>query len=85
MTVEHSVELEFADLLESVRKLASDRVSSIELKDRYVGPNVGADLVRTTLRLVYRHSGRSLTQDEVNDDQNRLRDGLAERLGVQFA
>jgi phenylalanyl-tRNA synthetase beta chain len=85
VTVEHSVDLEFAELLVAVRELASDRVASIELKDRYVGPNVGADLVRTTLRLVYRHPGRSLTQEEVNDDQNRMRDELSRKLGVRFA
>jgi phenylalanyl-tRNA synthetase beta chain len=85
VTIEHSVDLEFAELLAAVRELASDRVASIELKDRYVGPNVGSDLVRTTLRLVYRHPGRSLTQEEVNDDQNRMRDELARKLGVRFA
>jgi phenylalanyl-tRNA synthetase beta subunit len=41
--------------------------------------------VRTTLRLVYRHPERSLTQDEVNAAQAELRERLAARLGVSFA
>jgi phenylalanyl-tRNA synthetase beta subunit len=40
--------------------------------------------VRTTLRVVYRHPDRSLTQDEVNAGHEELRRRLAERLGVRF-
>ena len=42
-------------------------------------------VVRTTLRMVYRHPERSLTQDEVNEAHLKLRDGLADLLGVTFA
>ncbi|TFG39379.1 MAG: hypothetical protein E4H44_02210, partial [Candidatus Aminicenantes bacterium] len=41
--------------------------------------------VRTTLRLTYRAADRSLTQDEVNEQQEALREGLSRRLGVTFA
>jgi phenylalanyl-tRNA synthetase beta chain len=85
MTIEHTVELTFAELVDAVRGLAADRVETVDLRDRYAGENLSPDVVRTTLRLVYRHPDRSLTQEEVNDDQNRLREGLAERLGVKFA
>jgi len=85
MTVEHSEDLTYAELTAAVRELVSDRVSAVEFRDRYQGGRLPTGVVRTTLRLVYRHPERSLTQDEVNDDQNRLREGLAERLGVGFA
>ena len=45
----------------------------------------GDGVVRTTLRLVYRHPERSLTQEEVNTAQDELRKKLAESLGVAFA
>jgi phenylalanyl-tRNA synthetase beta chain len=70
MTIEHSVDVSYAQLEEAVRESASELVES---------------LVRTTLRLVYRHCERSLTQEEVNENQNRLRDQIAERLGVRFS
>ncbi len=85
MTVEHSVDVEFAMLSATVRSLASDDVESVELLDRYTGKGLADDVVRTTLRLVYRRPERSLTQDEVNQAQEVLRSQLAARLGVSFA
>jgi phenylalanyl-tRNA synthetase beta subunit len=40
--------------------------------------------VKTTLRLVYRHPERSLTQDEVNTAHFALMDTLGRRLAVSF-
>jgi phenylalanyl-tRNA synthetase beta chain len=85
MTVEHSTTLSFAELVASVRELAGEGVESVELAARFLGKELPPEVVRTTLRLVYRHSERSLTQEEVNADQAELREKLAERLGVRFA
>ena len=85
MTVDHDADLPFATLEGSVRELAGDRVESTDLVVRYAGKGLPDGRVRTTLRLVYRHPERSLTQEEVNQDQARLRDRLSERLGVTFA
>jgi phenylalanyl-tRNA synthetase beta chain len=85
MTVEHPAGLAFATLVSAVRELANKRVESVELQARYAGAGLPADRVRTTLRLVYRHPERSLTQDEVNAAQAELRERLAARLGVSFA
>jgi phenylalanyl-tRNA synthetase beta chain len=85
MTVEHPMRITFAELVGVVRELATDRVEAVELKDRYSGETLRPDTVRTTLRLIYRHPERSLTQEEVNADQTTLRERLAERLGVGFA
>ncbi len=84
MTVQHPRALEFADLVGAARELAGEWVEEVELVDRFSGEGLPQDVVRTTLRLVYRHEGRSLTQDEVNEAQERLRTSLAERLGVSL-
>jgi phenylalanyl-tRNA synthetase beta chain len=85
MTVEHDVGVAFVELVDVVRRLAGERVEQVELRARYTGDNLEPGTVRTTLRLVYRHSERSLTQEEVNQDQTRLRERMAEQLGVRFA
>ncbi len=84
LTVEHSRDLEFAALTATVRELASELVERLELVVRYEGENVPRGRVRTTLRLVYRHPERSLTQDEVNEMQSTLRERLAAALEVRL-
>jgi phenylalanyl-tRNA synthetase beta chain len=85
ITVEHPVELTYAELAGAVTESSSDLVETVRFIDRYTGKKLPQGTVRTTLRLVYRDPERSLTQDEVNDDQEGLRGRLAERLGVRFA
>ena len=85
MTVEHPTSLPFATLAGTVRELADGHVETVELQARFIGGSLPADRVRTTLRLVYRHPERSLTQDEVNAAQAELRERLGSRLGVTFA
>ena len=85
ITVEHLESLSWGELLAAVRGLAVDAVRDIRLLDRYQGKGVGEGRVRTTLRCVYRHFDRSLTQDEVNAAQAHLRAAMAERLDVRFA
>ncbi len=84
MTIEHGEDVSFAVLEDSVRGLAGDRVESVSYVTRFLIPD-GSGRVRTTQRLVYRHPERSLTQDEVNAEHMKLREGLTERLGVSFA
>ena len=82
VTVEHPADLSYAELVETVSDLASEWVEDLSLVVRYRDETVLAGAVRTTLRLIYRHAERSLTQDEVNEAHERLRRGLVERLGV---
>ncbi len=84
MTVEHERALSYADLEVAVRELASPMVTSIELVSQFSGKRIEPGKVRTTLRFVYRNVERSLTQDEVNTEQEKLRQGLAARLGVRM-
>jgi phenylalanyl-tRNA synthetase beta chain len=85
MTIEHPVALSYAELTETVRALAGDLVESIDLRARYTGTTLPPDTVRTTIRTTYRAGDRSLTQDEVNEQQQALRGELARRLDVTFA
>ncbi len=85
MTVEHETKLSYTELTQAVREMAGDLVEDIELQARYAGKKLPAGTVRTTLRLTYRAGDRSLTQDEVNEQQDALRGGLGDRLGVTFA
>jgi phenylalanyl-tRNA synthetase beta chain len=77
--------LSYSELAAAVQELASERVEAMELADRWSGEGLQPGVVRSTLRLTYRHRERSLTQDEVNADHERLRQRLADRLGVRFA
>ena len=85
VTVEHPADLSYAELQRAVNDLASEWVEDLSLLVRYRDENALAGLVRTTLRLVYRHADRSLTQEEVNEAHERLRRGLVEKLGVVLA
>lgn len=82
ITVEHGVELSYAALESAVGELAEERVTAVSLVGCFTGEAVGPGRVRTTLRLVYRHPERSMTQEEVNDAQDRLKAALVTRLGV---
>ncbi|MCG6964225.1 MAG: phenylalanine--tRNA ligase subunit beta [Acidobacteria bacterium] len=85
MTVEHRAELAYGELLRTATELASPLVVSWELVARYSGEGLDPDMVRTTLRAVYRHPERSLLQEEVNAEQEALRSRLAAALDVRFA
>jgi phenylalanyl-tRNA synthetase beta subunit len=82
MTVEHGADLSYFELESETRRLADELVEELGFVTRFVP---GDGVVRTTLRLVYRHSERSLTQEEVNAAHDELRKKLAESLGVAFA
>jgi phenylalanyl-tRNA synthetase beta chain len=84
MTVEHAQDLGFSELERTVRSLAGDWVEELSYVTQFK-PKGEPKLVRTTLRLVYRHPERSLTQEEVNAAHEELRQGLAEKLGIAFA
>jgi phenylalanyl-tRNA synthetase beta chain len=84
MTVEHSVSLSYAVLEEAVLGLAGDWVEELGYVTRFV-PESDDRTIRTTVRLVYRHPDRSLTQEEVNAAHQALRRKLADSLAVGFA
>ena len=85
MTIEHPTDLSYAELHAVVRELTGDLVENIDLQARYAGKGLPQGAVRTTLRLIYRAEDRSLTQNEVNEQQEALRGALSQRLGVTYA
>ena len=84
LTVRHQVALPYERLDAAVRSAAPEWLEEVVPVVRYRGEGVGADEVKTTLRLVYRHGERSLTQDEVNAAHFALMDALTRDLGVSF-
>jgi phenylalanyl-tRNA synthetase beta chain len=84
MTVEHARELSYAELEGVARELAGEWVEDLGYVTQF-RPEDAPGRVRTTLRLIYRHGGRSLTQEEVNVAHEELRKGLGRKLGVDFA
>jgi phenylalanyl-tRNA synthetase beta chain len=84
MTVEHDEDLDYARLESATSDLAGEWVEDLSYVTQFK-PETEPRVVRTTLRLVYRHPERSLTQEEVNAAQDELRQKLADRLGVGFA
>jgi phenylalanyl-tRNA synthetase beta chain len=59
-------------------------LESVRIVDRYEGPGVPQGKVKTTIRLLFRSSEKTLEQDQVNRDVRRVGDELASRLGVTF-
>ncbi len=84
MTIEHTRVLEYARMAETIRQLAGEFATHVELVARYEGKNLEPGKVRTTLRVAYRHPERSLTQEEVNTGHDELRRVIGEKLSVQL-
>jgi phenylalanyl-tRNA synthetase beta subunit len=66
------------------RGLALANLESLKLLDRYEGPGVAEGDVKTTIRLTFRSPERTLEQEEVNSERNRLADALREDLRVRI-
>jgi phenylalanyl-tRNA synthetase beta chain len=73
--------LRWEEILKCAEDLALPDLESLECIDRYAGPGVAADRVKTTIRLAFRSAERTLSQDEVNRSVQALAGELG-RLGV---
>lgn len=80
LTLTHSMETPWKSIADAVRELRSDRLTNFDLVDRYQGKGVPQGSVNTTIAFRYNAEDRSLTQDEVNQDHDRLREALEERF-----
>jgi phenylalanyl-tRNA synthetase beta subunit len=67
---------------EFTRSLDLANLESVKLVDRYEGRGVGPEEVKTTLRLTFRSADRTLAQEEVNRERDRLAAALTEKFGV---
>jgi len=84
LTVRHKLALTYAELLAAVRAAGPEWLEAVVPVVQYRGEGVATDEVKTTLRLTYRHGGRSLTQEEVNASHFALMEALARTLEVRF-
>lgn len=69
------------DFFELARGIAGDLVEQIECIDEFTNPKTGKS--SKCYRTTYRSMERSLTDEEINALQNKLRDDAAEILKVE--
>jgi phenylalanyl-tRNA synthetase beta chain len=80
----HSRETSWRELERFVKARNLANLGLVRVVDRYEGRGVAEGKVKTTIRLTFRSSERTLEQEEVNGEVAKLRDGLLEELGAQF-
>ena len=56
------------------------QLESVRVVDRYEGPGVSEGRIKTTVRLMFRSAERTLEQEEVNREVQRLAGELAARF-----
>jgi phenylalanyl-tRNA synthetase beta chain len=78
----HERSLSWEAVEELARALRLANLESLKLLDRYQGPGVAEGSVKTTVRLTFRSPERTLEQEEVNRERDRLAEALREKLGV---
>ena len=77
-------DLPWAELAWFVRGQGLAHLESLRLLDRYEGAGVGEGKVKTTIRLAFRAADRTLEQEEVNREVQRLARALAQNLGAEL-
>ncbi|HTQ81576.1 MAG TPA: phenylalanine--tRNA ligase subunit beta, partial [Thermoanaerobaculia bacterium] len=86
LTLTHSLEVSWAQIEEALRTSApalAPHLVSCGLTVRYRGTGVPAGAVNTTIHFFYNSRERSLTQDEVNIEQQALAADLVRRFGFK--
>ena len=64
------------------REIGLANLEAFRLFDRYAGAGVAEGQVKTTVRLTFRSAERTLEQDEVNAERDRLASALREKFGA---
>jgi phenylalanyl-tRNA synthetase beta chain len=59
-------------------------LEDFRVTDRWEGAGVAPGRTKTTLRLTFRSADRTLSQEEVNRERDRLVEALKEKFGVEF-
>jgi phenylalanyl-tRNA synthetase beta chain len=75
-------EVAWEEIGEFVRGLELAHLESLRCLDRYEGPGVPAGSVKTTIRMTFRSPERTLAQEEVNREVERLAREIRSRPGV---
>jgi phenylalanyl-tRNA synthetase beta chain len=73
-----------ADIERTLRTAGGTLLESIDLFDEYRGQNVPEGQRSLAFRLVYRASDRTLTEDDINPIQQKVRETLVEKFRVDL-
>jgi phenylalanyl-tRNA synthetase beta chain len=80
----HERELSWAAIEELIERRGLENLESVRVLDRYEGEGVPAGRVKTTARLIFRSTERSLTTEETRLQVDALLNTLRDELGVQI-
>jgi phenylalanyl-tRNA synthetase beta chain len=81
----HPKELAWESIETLVRDARLKNLESLSCHDRYEGAGVEAGQVKTTIRLRFRSPERTLSQEEVNREVQRLAEALGSREGITLS
>ncbi|MBM0741698.1 phenylalanine--tRNA ligase subunit beta [Phormidium sp. CLA17] len=73
-----------ADIERTIRTAGGNLLDSIDLFDEYRGQNVPEGQRSLAFRLVYRSGDRTLTEDDINPIQQKVRETLVEKFRVDL-
>ncbi|HEY6146936.1 MAG TPA: phenylalanine--tRNA ligase beta subunit-related protein, partial [Thermoanaerobaculia bacterium] len=80
----HDRALAWSVLAGFVREQRPAGLERFRVTDRWEGAGVAPGRTKTTLRLTFRSAERTLSQEEVNRERDRLVEALKEKFGVEF-
>lgn len=80
----HARERTWEAIAAFVKRLELANLERVEIVDRYTGPGIGEGKVKTSLRLTFRSSDRTLEQEEVNRERDRLAAALEREMEASF-
>jgi phenylalanyl-tRNA synthetase beta chain len=80
----HPRALPWEELARFIRGQNLAALETFGVADRWEGPALGPDRTKTTVRLTFRSAERTLSQEEVNAERDRLVGALKEEFGVEF-
>jgi phenylalanyl-tRNA synthetase beta chain len=75
-------EVSLADIKKAIDKVGTQLLASVEVFDEYRGQNVPAGQRSLAIRSIYRTLDRSLTDEDIEPIQQKIRDTLVEKFGV---
>ncbi|HEY9801226.1 MAG TPA: phenylalanine--tRNA ligase subunit beta [Leptolyngbyaceae cyanobacterium] len=78
------VKVSVSEIEKAISKAGKGLLESVELFDEYRGENVPQGQRSLAFRLVYRASDRTLTDTEVEQVHNKVREALVEKFGVNL-
>jgi phenylalanyl-tRNA synthetase beta chain len=76
------VDLSLAEIQKALTKAGGNLLASVELFDEYRGANVPENQRSLALRLIYRGSDRTLTDEEIEPLQQKVREVLVDKFHV---